>query len=202
MLESREDIAMAYGRQLPYKDASTLSRFARMTNYPASSMLKSKSLIPKLGIRACHCSNSFAVYKKDRLLSVGGFPVDTILGEDVSVAARLILNDQILGYCAESEVYHSHDYSIVEEFKRYFDIGVFHKQQHSILSYFSKAEGEGFSYVLSEWKYLINKRKFVLIPEQIVRTFAKYAGYKAGLSYNKLPISIKRKWSMHNLFWR
>lgn len=200
-LDSSPDVAMAYGRQLPYPDADTLSRFARLTNYPPVSVMKSLKNIPEMGIRTCHCSNSFAAYKKDALLSVGGFPSDNILGEDVSVAARLILKGKTIAYCAESTVYHSHNYTLQEEFKRYFDIGVFHQQQKDVLKPFTQAEAEGVKYVLAEWAYLKESNQLSNIPVQLVRTLAKYAGYRAGQWHDSIPVSLKRMMSMHEAFW-
>ncbi|MEZ0485834.1 glycosyltransferase family 2 protein [Fibrella aquatica] len=200
-LYSREDIAMAYGRQLPYPETGTFGSFARSINYPAQSLIKTKELIPQMGIKTCSCSNSFAVYRKSALLAIGGFPTDTILGEDVSVAARFILQNKALAYCAEAAVYHSHDYTIAEEFKRYFDIGVFHREQQDVLSKFSQAESEGAKYIVHEWQHLAKTGQFTLIPVQLVRTFAKYTGYKLGRIEHRLPVGIKRKISMHRSFW-
>ncbi|MCX6214055.1 glycosyltransferase family 2 protein [Spirosoma sp.] len=202
MLHSREDIAMAYGRQLPYSKTGVFGHFARLINYPANSLIKTKALIPQMGIKTCSCSNSFAAYRKADLALVGGFPSDTILGEDVSVAARFILRGKAVAYCAEAEVYHSHDYTVWEEFKRYFDIGVFHNEQKDVLKEFSQAESEGFKYVMDEWSYLRQHGYTVLIPAQVVRTVVKYIGYKLGKLENFLPTLLKRQLSMHNSFWR
>lgn len=202
MLYSRDDIAMAYGRQLPYPETGTFGHFARLMNYPAQSLIKTKALIPKMGIKTCSCSNSFAAYRKADLLAVGGFPTDTILGEDVSVAARFILQGKVLAYCAEAEVFHSHDYTLLEEFKRYFDIGVFHQEQRAVLSPFTQAESEGFKYVLEEWQYLRRNGYLRLVPAQIVRTIAKYVGYRLGSYEQYLPVGLKRKISMHQSFWK
>ena len=202
MLYSRDDVAMAYGRQLPYPSADVFSQFARTTNYPEQSMIKNRDMIPKMGIKTCSCSNSFAAYRKKSIAAIGGFPTDTILGEDVSVAARFILQGDAVAYCAEAEVYHSHDYSIWEEFKRYFDIGVFHYEQRGVLSEFTRAESEGLKYVLHEWQYLTDNGHMLLIPAQIARTISKYVGYKLGIWENNLPVSLKRKISMHRAFWK
>lgn len=202
MLNSRDDIAMAYGRQLPYPETGVFGHFARLTNYPVKSLIKTKALIPVMGIKTCSCSNSFAAYRKADLELVGGFPSDTILGEDVSVGARFILRDKAIAYCAEAEVYHSHDYTLLEEFKRYFDIGVFHNEQKEVLKEFSQAESEGIKYVKDEWNYLKQHGYTALIPAQLVRTVAKYAGYKLGSLESFLPSSIKRQLSMHRSFWK
>lgn len=201
MLNSRGDISMAYGRQLPYPETGIFSRFARITNYPPNSLIKTKSMIPEMGIKTCSCSNSFAVYKKQDLLAVGGFPTNTILGEDVSVAARFILEGKAVAYCAEAEVLHSHDYSLAEEFKRYFDIGVFHQEQQSVLHQFTQAESEGLKYVIQEWQYLYQNKKLALIPAQLIRTVVKYAGYRLGSWEQYLPNKLKRVISMHKSFW-
>ena len=201
-LYSHDDIAMAYGRQLPYPETGTFGHFARLINYPAQSVIKTKALIPQMGIKTCSCSNSFAAYRKSALLAIGGFPTDTILGEDVSVAARFILQDKALAYCAESAVYHSHDYTVSEEFKRYFDIGVFHREQQAVLSEFSQAESEGAKYIIHEWQYLKRTGQLALIPAQVIRTVAKYVGYKLGRIEHKLPVGVKRKISMHRSFWK
>jgi len=201
MLNSQDDIAMAYGRQLPYPETGVFGRFARLMNYPDYSIVKTKALIPEMGIKTCSCSNSFAAYRKSDLELVGGFPSDTILGEDVSVAARFILQGKAVAYCAEAQVFHSHDYTVFEEFQRYFDIGVFHQEQQAVLSEFSKADSEGFKYVVQELKYLSHNGYAKLIPAQLMRTIAKYIGYKMGRQENYVPISVKRRISMHPGFW-
>lgn len=201
-LFSSDDVALAYGRQLPYPDADIMSQFARLTNYPGKSLIKSKDDIMVMGIRACHCSNSFAAYKKDMFLEAGGFPSSTILGEDVTVAAHLVLGGKRIFYCAEAEVYHSHNYTLIEEFKRYFDIGVFHKQENQVLKPFTKAESEGVKYVLQEWAYLRSKKQLHLIPQQLIRTTAKYIGYRVGYWNDWLPDLVKLKLSMHSAYWK
>lgn len=201
-LKTIETCVMAYGRQLPYSTASALSQFARMTNYSTMSRLKSLRDIAELGIKTCHCSNSFAIYNKKELIRVGGFPTDIILGEDVTVAARFILEGYKLAYCAEAMVFHSHNYTISEEFKRYFDIGVFHQQQQNILKLFTRAESEGLKYIKDEWSYLSKLGLYRLIPEQLWRTLAKYTGYKLGRWYKHLPRSLTKNLSMHRRFWK
>lgn len=44
-------------------------------------------------------------------------------------AAKAILAGYQVAYAADAVVRHSHNYKPLEEFKRYFDIGVFHAQE-------------------------------------------------------------------------
>ncbi|WP_234736681.1 glycosyltransferase family 2 protein [Tellurirhabdus bombi] len=201
-LNSRPDVALAYGRQLPYPDTHVFGAFARLINYPDQSRIKTRVDIPELGIRTCSCSNSFAAYKKEDILALGGFPDDSIFGEDVSVSSQFILNGKAIAYCAEAQVYHSHDYTIGEEFRRYFDIGVFHEQQQRFLREFTQAESQGIKYMTDEARYLLRTGNAHLLPAQFVRLVAKYVGYRAGRSHEKLPVGIKKKWSMSKTYWK
>ena len=87
-----QDIAAVYGRQLPHIGANPLEAHARLFNYPDQSQLKSKTDIPRLGIKTAFCSNSFAAYRVTALKAVGGFPENTIFAEDMYVAAKMILS--------------------------------------------------------------------------------------------------------------
>jgi len=171
-----EYIGMAYGRQLPHKNAKLMGSFARIFNYPNKSCVKNIKDVEKLGIKTVFCSNSFSAYKKSVLEEVGMFPSHVILSEDTYVAAKMILAGYSIAYVAEAMVYHSHDYTILEEFKRYFDIGVFYGREKWILENFSSAEGEGVKFVKEQAKFLLKNNAVHLYPELVVRNIAKYIG--------------------------
>jgi rhamnosyltransferase len=195
-----ESVGVAYGRQLPNKNAGYIGSHAREFNYVIKSELRSLSDASRLGIKTAFISNSFAAYRRTALMNVGGFPANTILSEDMYVAAKMLLAGWKISYCAEAQVWHSHDYSFVQEFNRYFDIGVFHARECWIREKFGGAEGEGEKFVISELRYLL-KHAPILIPSAILRTLLKYAGYQLGLREKKLPIAIKKCLSMHKRFW-
>lgn len=195
------DVAAAFGRQLPHLDAKPLGAHARQFNYGTVSSLRSLASVPELGFKTCFISNSFAAYRVKDLLAVGGFPTDVILGEDTAVAAKLILSGKKIAYVADACVYHSHDYSIVEEFKRYFDTGVFHAQQPLLIERFGGAAGEGKRFVISELKYL-GKHASHLVPAALIRTFMKLLGYRLGRAFTRLPPGLPRRLSMHKGFWQ
>lgn len=194
------DVGAAYGRQLPRKTASYIEAHSREFNYPDKSRINSLDDSKKLGIKTAFISNSFAAYRCAALEEVGGFPLNTILGEDTYVAAKMLLNGWKIAYCAEAVVYHSHDYSYLEEFRRYFDIGVFHSRERWFRDELGQAEGEGMRYVKSEVKYLL-RRNFLLIPSALLRTVFKLLGYRFGLSENNIPLKIRPHLSMHKGYW-
>jgi len=193
-------IGAAYGRQLPRKTASFIEAHSRVFNYSDKSRINSFENSNKLGIKAAFISNSFAAYRCNALGEVGGFPLNTILGEDTFVAAKMLLCGWCVAYCSDAVVYHSHDYSYLEEFRRYFDIGVFHSRECWLREQFGQAEGEGMRYIQSEFRYLM-KRSPMLIPSAFLRTILKFVGYRLGLNEHKIPYKIKGLLSMHKGYW-
>lgn len=202
LLISFEDpkVGAAYGRQLPHEDANPIAAHARLFNYPLENRIKSMVDAPELGIKTAFISNSFAAYRRTALMEVGAFPSNTILCEDTYVAAKMLLAGWKIAYVADARVYHSHNYSIIEEFRRYFDLGVFHAREPWIRESFGQAEGEGLRYIKSELSYLF-KNNPSLFPSSTLRTALKLFGYRLGFLEGKLPISIKRHISMHKGYW-
>lgn len=194
-------VVAAYGRQLPHKDAGPIEAHARLFNYGTTPGLRSLASVSELGFKSCFISNSFAAYRIKDLQAVGGFPSDVILGEDTYVAAKLVLSGKKIAYVADACVYHSHDYTILEEFRRYFDTGVLHAQEAWLLESFGGATGEGKRFVVSELKYLSQNAPY-LIPTAMLRTCMKLLGYRLGRAYTRLPDSWVRRCSMHKGFWQ
>lgn len=193
-------LGMVYGRQLPHKGAKELESHLRIFNYPAQSQVRSLEDASQYGIKTISCSNSFAAYRRAAYWEAGGFPSGTILGEDVIIAGNMLLKGWQKGYLAEAAVYHSHDYSLKEEFKRYFDIGVFHSTNAWIFVHFGRAESEGVKYLKSEMSYLFNHNKW-MIPKSMLSIFCKWLGYKIGLNHGKLSTRLNRHLSMHKAYW-
>ncbi|ASU15253.1 glycosyltransferase [Actinobacillus pleuropneumoniae] len=195
------EVGAVYGRQLPHKDATLLAAHARLFNYPPKSIIKSKESISELGLKTAFISNSFAAYRCSIFEELGGFPEKTILAEDMYLAAKIILNGYKIVYNAEAKVYHSHNYSLIQEFQRYFDTGVFQKEQSWIRKEFGEANNEGKKFVCSEIKYLL-KNNFLLLSKAIFHTMFKFLGFKLGLNYEKLPRWLCIKFSMHKNYWK
>jgi rhamnosyltransferase len=213
LLKSRESIAAlvkafedpgvgaAYGRQLPRMDAEPIGAHARLFNYPERSGIRALNSRRDMGLKTIFISNSFAAYRRTALLGVGGFPNGVIFGEDTITAARLLLGSWKIAYVAEAQVYHSHSYTWMQDFKRYFDIGVLHARESWLLKEFGSAGGEGGRFVRSELNYLW-PRHWRLIPSALIRTVLKLLGYRLGRIEKKLSLGWKRRLSMHRGFWK
>lgn len=193
-------VAAVCGRQLPHHDANPLATHARLFNYPDESRLKSAADIAELGLKVAFMSNSFAAYRRDVFESLGGFPENTILAEDMYMASKMILADYKVAYCAEATVRHSHNYTPWEEFRRYFDTGVFHACEPWIQQQLGGATGEGFRFVKSEIRYLW-KHAPLWIPRALLTTACKLLGYKFGKNYKHIPNSWRPFFSMYKSYW-
>lgn len=145
-------------------------------------------------------SNSFSGYRKAAFLQAGGFPVHVILSEDMYVAGRMLLAGWKIVYAGDAACRHSHNYTVGEEFRRYFDVGVFQGREGWIKASFGGAGGEGLRFVKSELKFVGVGRAY-LWPLVAIRTAAKLLGYKLGQKESSIPLSWKKKLSMYRGFW-
>jgi rhamnosyltransferase len=201
-LIDRQDIGLVYGRQLSGPDASPLEAFNRRFNYPAASQLKRKADRVRLGLKTVFCSNACAAYRPEALEAVGGF-APVIMCEDQHVAARMLEAGYSIYYAADASVIHSHNYSLMEEFKRYFDLGVFFgSHQRWIVDRFGTADSEGYRLFQAGRRFLSRTGKAHLIPQLMVRLLVKWVGYQLGSREKLLPLGLKSHLSLHRNFWK
>ena len=194
-------IGAAYGRQIPYEDTNLFGKHLRLFNYPEKGYIYSYKDKEKKGIKTAFLSDSFAAYRKEVLEKIGWFKNGLIVGEDIYAGARILKLGYKIVYISDAKVYHSHSYTVWQEFKRYFDIGVFHKCENWIIEEYGKAEGEGFKYIKSEFSYLLKNNEWQLLPEFFIRNLIKYLGYKLGYNYKKIPLRLVKLLSMHKNWW-
>jgi rhamnosyltransferase len=202
LLSAFEDrrVAAAYGRQLPRPGAGPIEAHARLFNYPPKSDVRDFESRRTLGIKAAFLSNSFSAYRVSELQEVDGFPSDVIMAEDAVVAGRLLMAGWKTAYVSEAQVYHSHSFTIGQEFRRYFDTGVYHRDEEWLREKFGHPGGEGKRFVLSELAYL-TPRHFHLVPYALLRTVSKAMGYQLGLRKSALGIRWSRRLSYHKSYW-
>ncbi len=194
-------VALAYGRQLPHAWATPIEAHAREFNYAAQSLKKDAAAADRIGAKVFFCSNSFAAYRRSVLLGLEGFRRDLILGEDMEFAARAIAAGYANYYCASALVHHSHDYTAVQTFRRYFDLGVFDRRHAWMRARFGSHSGEGLRFIRSELRFLA-ARAPAQIPRSVLRSVAKLVGYRCGRAERWLPRPLKRVLTMQPSFWR
>ena len=193
-------VGAAYGRQVPHDSAGPFEAHVILFNYGDRSETRSIDDAPRLGIKTAYLSNSFAAYRLSALAACGGFPSHLILGEDTFVAVNMLLAGWKIRYCADARVRHSHAYTIAQDARRYFDFGVLHAQIPELRRHFGAAEGEGLRFVSSEFRY-VARHAALQLPLVPVRNAAKYAGYRLGRMFERLPRRLCRRLSMTRGYW-
>jgi rhamnosyltransferase len=163
-------------------------------------MTKGIDDLPRLGVKTFFFSNACSAVKKTAFIEVGGFPNKTIMNEDMFLAAKLLVKGYKIAYQPEAVVYHSHNYSLATQFKRYFDIGVFFNRNRWIKDS-AKSEKEGFKYLKEMLRFLVYNKQWNWIPYALVDTTNRFVGYRVGLLESSLPLSIKKKVSFNKSFW-
>lgn len=195
------DVGAVYGRQIYYENASPFGRHLRLFNYPDEFLTKKYKDKDKYGIKTAFMSNSFCAYRKAYLDRIGYFKDRLIIGEDTYAGALLLKAGYTIIYEPKAIVFHSHNYSVFEEFRRYFDIGVFHNSNKWLLEEFGSAQGEGKRYIKSELFFLVRNGQYKFLPEYVIRNILKFTGYKLGMNYKILPKFLINKFSMHKSWW-
>jgi len=174
-----KSVGLSYGRQLPHVDATNEAKFLRAFNYPPESQLRSFDDRKIFGLKTAFASNSFAAYRVESLQSVGGFPSNVPLCEDMFVAAKMLMSGLKIFYAADAKVFHSHNYTAAQEFRRYVQIGKFHAQESWIRETFGSAEGAGKKFVWMKLSALAKKNPVECFGA-LFRDAAKFFGYRVG----------------------
>lgn len=200
-LTRSENIACAYGRQLPAADALLSAALLRTFNYPATSEIRQYADRSRLGLKTAFISNSYAAYKKEILCTVGAFQNGLIFGEDTCTLGKLLAAGYRVAYCAEAAVFHSHNYRMIEEFRRSFDIGVLHSSEKWLLDTYGQATSVGGNYVLFSLRYILKNRRYLQLCDWFCRNGVKCIGYQLGRKYAGLPKTVAAHCSMHRHWW-
>ena len=201
IFEENPDIGIAYGRQLPREECNIIERYTRRFNYPEKSLIKTKEDLPRLGIKTFFCSDVCAAYRRNYLLSAGGFEDPTIFNEDMIFAGKRIYAGDKVAYVAEAKVIHSHNYTGRQQFHRNFDLAV-SQAQHPEVFEGVPSEGEGIRMVKATAKYLLRNGYPWKVFTLVYQSGCKYIGYFLGKRYEKLPMWLILKCTSSKKYWK
>lgn len=167
----------SYSRQLCINNS--IEKYTRELNYPKESKIVSKNDIDRLGLKTFFFSDASSAVKRETFIKLNGYDQkNLVISEDMYIAYKLIMNDYKIKYCADSEIIHSHQFTLKQQYKRYYDTGKFFKENNYLNKYkVNQAGGNLAKYVLKmawqdkNWKVLFN-----FIPNMT----ARFIGMKVG----------------------
>ena len=200
-LQNNENAGAAYARQLPKEDCRFLEKYTRSFNYPEKSCVKTEKDVETRGIKTYFCSNVCAAYEHSVYEKVGGFPEKAIFNEDMIYAGWMAKKGYAIVYAADARVYHSHNYTCMQQFHRNFDLGV-SQADHPEVFEGVPSEGEGIRLVKKSMAYLVRTGHIWMIPGLFFQSAAKYAGYFLGKRYRKLPENLILACTMSPYYWK
>lgn len=199
-LLEEKDVGVAYARQLPSKDCDVIERYTRTFNYPKESCIKGSGDMEELGIKTFFCSDVCAAYRREIYEKAGGFTKKTIFNEDMIIAAHMVRAGYRVAYAAKARVVHSHNYTGIQQFRRNFDLAVSQADHPEVFEEI-RSESEGIRMVKQTMRYLCRSRKAYLLPSLVYKSGCKYAGYRLGRCYRKLPQWMILRCTANRLYW-
>lgn len=194
--------AVAYARQEPDKRCGIIERYTRSFNYsdePHSGLEMAAET--NNGIKSIFCSDACAMYNRRLYDEVGGFPLRAIFGEDTVFAGKALKADKDVIYEPKAAVIHSHNYTGLEYFKRYFDMGVAHRDFSYILGEYH-SQDEGMKLVRDTAEYLIRRKEYLMLIPLVYHSGCKFAGYQLGKRYKSLPMSLIERCTVNRGYWK
>jgi len=136
-------------------------------------------MILKKGLKTFFFSDASSAIKRDVFVELNyydgkRFPTN----EDMYIAYKLITNGYKIKYCADSVVEHSHKFTFKQLYKRYYDTGIFFKENDYLNKYKVNQAGGGLAlYIL---KRAIQDKNILVLVDFIPNMAARFIGMKMG----------------------
>ena len=195
-----DNIAVSYARQLPKKDCNRIEQITREFNYPAQSRVQTSDDIKELGIKAYFCSDVCAMYDTSIYRSLSGFKAPAIFNEDMVYAAGALDAGYAVSYCADALVYHSHNYTGRQYYRRNFDLGVSQANHPEIFERFN-VKGTGMQLVRKSLAQICRRGTPADIIRLVYYSGMKYLGFRKGKNYHKLSLESCLKHTSDKEYW-
>ena len=195
-------IKASYARQIPFNNAYYKEKLIRGYNYPNYDIIKSKDTLDLYGIKNYYMSNVCAIYDYKYFKQNNGFKENIILNEDTYFAYKIINDGYKVLYNSKVLVYHSHNYSYIKQFKRYFDIGVSHNEDEIVLKNIDSNK-EGFYLFKKVIFEMLKHFKLFETLDFIIDLIFRFIGFTIGKNYKYISKNLCLKFTMNkNYFLR
>lgn len=179
---------------------NNIEKYTREFNYQDESRISSKDKIKELGLYTFFYSDASSAVKGEVYKNLKAYDGKKLLiNEDMYFAEKLISNGFRIKYCADSEIYHSHDFKLVDLYKRYFDTGVFFATNQKFSNY--SGNGNGISMVKYILKRSIEDKNIKVLFRVLPDFAARFIGSTLGKKYSKLSEKIILKSTLNKAYW-
>jgi rhamnosyltransferase len=201
-LRGADGVAGVYGRQLPHSGARPPERYFLDFLYGPTRRRQHAAGVEELSMETTLFSNANAAMPR-AIWERYPFVEDIVLSEDQEWSRRILLEGYELEYVPDAAVRHSHDYTLVTAFQRFFDSGASSDRaymagrRHSAQVLRSAA----IRYAIGELAWLSRTGQRRWIPYAVLYEGTKMLGLILGANHRRLPLSLKRRFSGIPSFW-
>ncbi len=170
-------VQACFSRQLCTKN--TIEKYTREKNYPKKSRIVSNENIKELGLQTFFFSDAASAINRKIFEELNGYDGKKLpTNEDMYIAYKLITKGYKIKYCADSEVIHSHTFTLKQLYKRYYDTGLFFGMNSFLDKYGTTKAGGGMAkYIL---KRAIQDKNIKVLLNFIPNMAVRYIGMKKG----------------------
>lgn len=185
-------VAVVGGRQIAFDTAPHYEKLVRKYNYPETDRVWDSGQIEALGIRAFLVSDVFAAYRKSAYLSVGGFDRPVLTNEDMLMTGKLLEAGFCAAYRKDACVFHSHDFTLKQQFERNYAVGrVLKRYEDRFLNI--RETGEGKKLAKNVLTGLVEAGRFIDCLRFAADCFSRLLGNRLGRAAEAAARRKRRK---------
>lgn len=201
-LREETDVAGVYGGQLPHVGASPPERYFLNFLYGPRPRRQSARSVDELSMDSTLFSNVNAAMPK-RIWQRFPFADDIIMSEDQEWSRRILLAGYTIAYEPTAAVRHSHNYTLLTAFRRFFDSGA-----SSERAYMAGKRNSGrvlrtsaVRYAKGELAWLWRTGQWPWIPYAALYESSKMLGLLLGANHKRLPAAVRPRLSALPSHW-
>ncbi len=197
------EIAGVYGRQLPHEGARPPEVYFLNFLYGSEPRIQRAAGVGALNMQTTLFSNVNSAMRRD---AWERFPFvdDIVMSEDQDWSRRTLLAGMSIAYEPLAAVRHSHNYTLLGAFRRFFDSGASAERAYLAGERESARvlRAAAVDYARGElaWLWRTGRRRW--IPYAVVYESTKMTGLLFGANHRRLPLPVKRRMSALPAFWR
>ena len=200
----REDNAPAatYARQMAHESAPPHQRFYIEHRYGPAARIQRASGPDDLTVANVLFSNVSSAIRRP-VLEEFPFAGDIVIAEDLEWCGRVLLAGYEIAYVPEAVVKHSHEYSLGDALKRYFDQGAAAERSFMAGDRSSprSIRGEGVDLVRREFAWLWRTGERAAMPHAFAHEVARYTGFQLGVHHRRVPGWLRKRISRTSFYW-
>lgn len=201
-LRSSNEVAGVYGRQLAHVGAHPPEVYFLDFLYGPRPRVQRARSVNQLSMETTLFSNANAAMWRS-VWERFPFVEDIIMSEDQEWSRRVLLAGLVIVYEPGAAVRHSHNYTPRTAFRRFFDSGVSSDRAYMAGKHQSRRvlRSAALRYARGEIAWLLRARQWRWIPYAALYEGAKLLGLVLGVNHERLPLSLKKRFSALPAHW-